>query len=137
VLVEAKIAGGAGIATRNDVPPRSSVVDQVKRCQATRDVEGLVGRGGQRSDEPEVGRRNGECGEQREWLEAIEIVRRRVGRDELAVDDEDKVELGIFGDSRLFDKPVDIYARIAGDLRIESHVLRFQVHRYRTAPGRS
>jgi hypothetical protein len=41
-------------------------------------------------------------------------VRRRVGRDERAVDDEDEVELGRLGLARVRDVPADVDAGVAG-----------------------
>ena len=60
-----------------------------------------------------------ERGQQGQRLEPVEVVVRRVGGDELAVDDEDEVELGRLGLPGALDVPVDVDAGVAGDLRAE------------------
>ena len=67
--------------------------------------------------------RDGERREQGERLEPVEVVGRRVRGDELAVDDEDEVECRRLGCSRLLDVPVDVDARVAGDLGVEPAVV--------------
>jgi hypothetical protein len=54
-------------------------------------------------DKADLPRRYRDRRQQRQRLQAIEVVRRRIGRDELAVDDEYQVELGFLGQSGLLD----------------------------------
>jgi hypothetical protein len=86
-------------------------------------VERLGVGGRDRRDQPDLLGRGGDRRQQGQRLEPAEEVGRRVGRDELAVGDEDEVErrrLGLLGPR---DVPRDVDAGIAGDLQIEPGVL--------------
>src|SRR6202042_746422 len=58
-------------------------------------------------------------GQQCHWLQPVEVVRRGVGGDELAVHDEDQVEPGRLGLLDLLHVPADVHAGVAGDLRVQ------------------
>ena len=60
--------------------------------------------------------------QQRQRLQPVEVVRRGVGGDELAVDDEDQVELGRLGQPGLLDVPVDVHAGVDRDVLVEPQV---------------
>ena len=122
VLVEAVVAGGAAVAARDDVPARAAAADDVERGEPPRDVERRVVRRRDRADQADAGRRDRERGEQRQRLEAVQVVGRRVRGDELAVDDEDEVELRLLELPRPLGVPVDVDARVAGDLGVQPRV---------------
>ena len=123
VLVAAEVRRRAGVAAGDDVPAGPSAGDEVQRRQAAGEVERVVVGRGHGGDQAQVpgGHRQGR--QQRHRLEPVEVVRRGVGGDELAVDDEDQVELGRLGQPGLLDVPVDVDAGVAGDLRVEPEVV--------------
>ena len=107
----------------DDVPAGAAAADVVERGEPAGHVERLVVGRGQRADQADVAGVHGERGQQRQRLEPVEVVVRRVGRDELAVDDEDVVELGRLGLLGAGDVPADVDAGVAGDLGVEPGVV--------------
>ncbi len=96
VLLAPVVAGCPFQAGGDDVPTGPTAADQVQRGERPRHVEGLVVRGGERGHEPDARSHSGHRGEQRQGLQAVQEVWRRIGRDVGAVDDEDEVEFGCF-----------------------------------------
>ena len=123
VLVQAVVAGRAGIAAGDDVPAGSSAADQVERGQSASDVERGVERRRDRADQADVLGRDGERRQEGQRLEPVQVVGWRGRGDELAVDDEDEVEAGRFELPRALDVPADVDAGVAGYLRVEPGVL--------------
>jgi hypothetical protein len=124
VLVAAEVAGRARVAAGHHVPAGSSAGDELQRGQAAGDVERVVVGGGHGGDEAQVRGADRERRQQRERLQPVQVMRRGVGGDELAVDDEDEVELGRFGQPGLLDVPVDVHARVERDVLVEPQVRR-------------
>ena len=123
VLVAAEVRRRAGVAAGDDVPAGPSAADQVEGGQAAGHVERVVVGRGHGGDQAQVPGGHRQRRQQRHRLEPVEVVRRGVGGDELAVDDEDQVELGRLGQPGLLDVPVDVDAGVAGDLRVEPEVV--------------
>ena len=118
VLIAAEVGRRPGVAAGDDVPAGPSAADQVQAGQAAGHVERVVVGRGHGRDQAQVPGGHGEGRQQRHRLEPVEVVRRRVGGDELAVDDEDEVELGRLGQPGLLDVPVHVDAGVARDLRV-------------------
>ena len=123
MFVAAVIAGGTGIATGHHVPAGAAFADQVQGGEAPGDVIGRVIRGGQRTDQADMPRAHGQCRQQGQRLQAIEVMGRRAFGDELAVDDEQQVEQRRLGLARYLDVPIDVDAGIGRQLRIKPQVM--------------
>ncbi len=123
VLVAAVVARGAGVTARHDVPAGSPAADVVEGVEAARDVERLVVRRREGADQADVAGVHRDRRQQGQRLQAAEVVVRRVRRDELAVDDKDEVELGRLGLLGAGDVPLDVDARIGGDVGTEPGVV--------------
>jgi hypothetical protein len=124
VLRAGEVARRAGVTAGDHVPAGPAAGDELKGGEAAGDVERVVVGGGHGGDQAEVARADREGRQQRERLKAVEVVRRGVGGDELAVDDEDEVELGLLGQAGLLDVPVDVNAGVDGDVLVEPQVGR-------------
>ena len=122
VLVAAEVRRRARVAAGDDVPAGPAAGDQVERGQPAGDVERVVVGGGQGGDQAEVRGADRQRGQQGQRLQPVEVVRRGVGGDELAVDDEDQVELGLLGQPGLLDVPVDVNAGVGRDVLVEPQV---------------
>ncbi len=119
VVLEPVVAGGAGVAGGHDVPPRAAGADEVEGGQAAHQVEGAVEAGGRGADEPDPAGLGGQRRQERQRLEPVEVVGRRVRGDELAVDDEEQVEAAALGELGDLGEPGDADAGVAGDVGVE------------------
>ncbi len=118
VLLAAVVAGCAFEARGHHVPARAALGDVVQRGEQPGDVVRLPVRGGERGDQADLGGGDSQRRQQRQRLQAIQEVRRGVGRDERAVDQEDKVEFRLLCQPRVVDEPVDVDAGVSRQLRI-------------------
>ncbi len=123
VLVAAVVARRPGVTAGDDVPAGPAAADVVERGQPAGDVERLVVGGGDRTHQADVAGVHGDRGQQRQWLEPAEVVVRRVRGDELAVHDEDVVELRGLRLPRPGDVPADVHAGVARDLGAQPGVV--------------
>ena len=124
VLLAGEVARRPGVTAGDHVPAGPAAGDQLEGGEAAGDVERVVVGGGHGGDQAEVACADRQGRQQRERLEPVEVVRRGVGGDELAVDDEDQVELGLLGEAGLLDVPVDVHAGVDGDVLVEPQVGR-------------
>ncbi len=124
VLVAGEVAGRPGVTAGDHVPAGPAAGDELQRGEAAGDVERVVVGGRHGGDQAQVAGADRQGRQQRERLQPVEVVRRGVGGDELAVDDEDQVELGLLGEAGLLDVPVDVHAGVDGDVLVEPQVGR-------------
>ncbi len=124
MLLTAEVRCRARVAAGDHVPARPAAADQVQAGQPPGHVERVVVRRGHGRDQAEVGRADREGGQQGDGLQPVEVVRRRVSGDELAVHDEDQIELGRLRLPGQCDVPVDVHAGIDRGVLVQPQVRR-------------
>jgi hypothetical protein len=118
VFVEPEVAGRTGVEAGDDVPAGPAAADVVEGGEPARQVERRVVGRTRRADQADVPGVGGDRGQQGQRFEPVEVVRRVGGVDELAVDDEQRVEQGVFGRLGQPDVVVDVDARVLRHARV-------------------
>jgi hypothetical protein len=123
MLVQSIVGRRAAIAAGHHVPPCPALADQIERCEPAREVEGCIVRCGECADKADAAGRDRQRRQQRQRFQPVEIMRRGIFGDQLAVDNEHQVEFGRLGLAHDIDIPVDVDAGIARDFRIEPAIV--------------